>query len=101
MRLRDRPDALLIEIPYALDILADRFSGDGQRIEKEGARFLRQLLEQHGDAAGGVDILDVPLPVPVPRRRYLGKMRHTLGDIIKPREWIFDPRLVSDGDHMK
>ena len=27
-------------------------------------------------------------------------MRHTLGDIIKPREWIFDPRLVSDGYHI-
>src|SRR5438128_10488329 len=28
-------------------------------------------------------------------------MRHTLGDIIKPREWIFDSRLVRDGDDME
>jgi len=28
-------------------------------------------------------------------------MRHTLGDVIESREWIFDPRLVGDGDDMK
>ena len=72
MRLRDRTDALLVEIPHSLDVFADRFSGDGECIEEKRARFLRQLLEQRGDAAGGVDILDVPLPVPVPRRRDLG-----------------------------
>src|SRR6266550_3444313 len=101
MRLRDRPDTSLVEIPDALDIFADSLSSDRERVEEESVRLLRQLLEERGNAAGGVDILDMPLPVPVPRRRYFGKMRHTLGDIIKPRERIFDPRFVGDGDHVK
>src|SRR6266566_3990968 len=101
MRLRDRPDTLLVEIPDALDILADSLSRNRERVEEESVRLLRQLLEERGNAAGGVDILDMPLPVPVPCRRYFGKMRHTLGDIIKPRERIFDPRFMGDSDHMK
>ena len=28
-------------------------------------------------------------------------MRHTLGDVVESREWIFDPRLVGDGYDMK
>ena len=99
--LGDRPNTLVVEVADVLDIFPNRFSGDGERIEKKRSRLSRQLLEQRWDAAGGVDILDMPLPVPIPRRRYFRQMRHTLGDIIKPREGIFDSRFVGDGDDVK
>ena len=72
MRLRDRPDTLLVQIPDVLDVLSDCLTGNGESVEEQSSRFLRQLLEQRGNAAGGTDILDMPLPVPVPRRRNFG-----------------------------
>ncbi len=101
MRLSDGPDALLVEIPDVLNIFGDSLASDGERVEVKSSRLLRQLLEQCGYAAGGVDVLDVPLPIPVPRRRHFREMRHAFGDIIEPRQWIFDPRFVRDGDDVE
>ena len=101
MRLRDRPDALLVEISYALDIFADSLSSDGERVEEESVRLLRQLLEQRGNAAGGVDILDMPLPIAVPRRRDLCQMRHALRDFVESRQRIFHACFMSHGDDVQ
>src|SRR5688500_467356 len=90
-----------VEILNALDVIADRFPGDGKRVEEKRSRLARQLPEQRRYATGSVDILDVPLPIPVPRRRHLREVRHTLCDIVKSREGIFDPRFMGHRNHVQ
>ena len=63
--LRDGPNTSLVEIPHLRDVLAHRLSGDGERVEPQCSRFPRQLFEQRWNAARGVDVLNVPLPVAI------------------------------------
>ena len=91
--LFERMDALRILDFRRLDALAERYAGNGHAVEVQQARNLADFIEDGADAAGGVDIFDMPAA----GGRDLADVGALGTDGVDPVQIVFDAGLVGDG----
>ncbi len=101
MRVVDRSQAIGIAIARRGQVLSESLTGDSRRAECKQSGYVGELAEDRRNAAGRMDVLNVPLAIAVPCRRHLCEVRHALGHLVHPLDRVFDSGFTSEGEHVE